>query len=216
MLVRTELLADEFYLLAHHDTTGRPLLPERVAGLGVAAGLLGELLLGGHVSVHDGTVLCAESVQPSDPLAIATLAAIRREVQLHTVREWLAFFGRRAVGDVARRLSGAGVLAWRASRLPLRSGCLAPIDPHSAAVIGAVLCTQLLRGESLDACTALLAGLVRATGLERDHVALWELRDRPQAHRRVDAVLAALPAPARELIGHTEAAIAAAITTHRV
>jgi hypothetical protein len=132
------------------------------------------------------------------------------------VRDWLQFLAQSATDSVARRLADSGLLAQRASRIPLRRGCLAPTESNNAAIISASLCTRLVRNEPLDDKTALLAGLARATGLERDHPGLWEVRDRPTAQEYLDSVLASLPPGGRQLISQTEAAIAAAITTHRV
>lgn len=41
----TGYLADDLYLIAHHERTGRPLLSPRAAGLGLAGALLAELVL---------------------------------------------------------------------------------------------------------------------------------------------------------------------------
>ncbi len=44
-LTGTGRLADDIYLLAHHEVSGRPFLQPRAAGLGLAGGLLAELVL---------------------------------------------------------------------------------------------------------------------------------------------------------------------------
>ena len=41
----TGLIADELYLMAHDDMTGRPFLQPRAIVLGLAGGLLAELML---------------------------------------------------------------------------------------------------------------------------------------------------------------------------
>src|SRR5207302_8432860 len=41
----TGLVADDLYLLAHDDRTGKPLLHPRPLGIGLAGGLLAELIL---------------------------------------------------------------------------------------------------------------------------------------------------------------------------
>ena len=46
------MLADQFYLIAHEDRTGRSRLHPRATGLGLAAGLVGELLLLDRVRVN--------------------------------------------------------------------------------------------------------------------------------------------------------------------
>jgi hypothetical protein len=43
----TGLVADDLWLLAHHEVTGRPYLHARQLGLGLAGGLLAELMMTG-------------------------------------------------------------------------------------------------------------------------------------------------------------------------
>lgn len=57
MVVReVERAADRLYLIGHDPATGRPRLGPRQLGLGLAAALVGELLIGGLVEVLDGVV----------------------------------------------------------------------------------------------------------------------------------------------------------------
>ena len=44
----TGRLADDLYLLAHHEITGKPHLQPRAVGLGLAGALLAELMLSGN------------------------------------------------------------------------------------------------------------------------------------------------------------------------
>jgi hypothetical protein len=216
MLVQTELLADQFYLLAHHEATGRALLPGRIDGLGTAAALLGELLLDGYIGVRDGEVFRFGDASPRDFLTSAVLARIDEEGQPLSLRTWLAFFGPQASTGVVARLRSEGVLVRRSSGRLRRHGRWAPIDPHVAALVGATLCTRLVRGDEPEERSVLLAGLARASGLEHDHPTLCELRFQPEARQRLDQLLAELPAERRVLLGAVEAAIAFAISARRV
>ena len=45
----TGRVADDLYLMAHHEVSGRPLLQPRALGTGLAAALLAELMLGGSI-----------------------------------------------------------------------------------------------------------------------------------------------------------------------
>ncbi|HEY5985743.1 MAG TPA: GPP34 family phosphoprotein, partial [Streptosporangiaceae bacterium] len=50
----TGRVADDVWLLAHHELTGKPYVAPRAVGLGVAGGLLAELLLSGYLGLtHD-------------------------------------------------------------------------------------------------------------------------------------------------------------------
>ena len=53
----TGRVADDLYLLAHHEVTGKPHLQPRAAGLGLAGGLLAELMLAGSISLHAGRIV---------------------------------------------------------------------------------------------------------------------------------------------------------------
>src|SRR5689334_16811132 len=47
----TGLVADDLYLMAHHELTGKPFLQPRPLGIGLAAALVAELMLVGSVRV---------------------------------------------------------------------------------------------------------------------------------------------------------------------
>ena len=54
----TGRLADDLYLMAHHEVTGKPFVQPRALGTGLAGGLLAELMLGASISLRpDGAVL---------------------------------------------------------------------------------------------------------------------------------------------------------------
>ena len=67
------MLADQFYLIAHEDRTGRSRLHPRATGLGLAAGLVGELLLLDRVRVNGGEVTVMSPDPPGD--AVSTNSA---------------------------------------------------------------------------------------------------------------------------------------------
>ena len=56
MVREVERVADRLYLVGHDPSTGRPRLGPRQLGLGLAAALVGELLIGGLAEVRDGVV----------------------------------------------------------------------------------------------------------------------------------------------------------------
>ena len=72
----TGLVADDLYLMAHHEITGKPYLQPRALGLGLAGGLLAELMLEGSISLrHDGIVV-ADRTPPGDGLARHVLSLV--------------------------------------------------------------------------------------------------------------------------------------------
>ena len=53
----TGLVADDLYLLAHDDRTGKPLLPPRPLGTGLAGALLAELMLARCIGLRSDTAV---------------------------------------------------------------------------------------------------------------------------------------------------------------
>src|SRR5260370_2762143 len=130
-LAGTGRLADDLYLMAHHEATGRLLLHPRAAGLGLAGALLAELALAGAIDIFGGQVAAAGPAPPEDGLARGVLGQVRGEHAQHPARDWLAFLARTAPADVACRLEQAGYLTPASPRWPWPGERWVPADPHS-------------------------------------------------------------------------------------
>lgn len=205
-------LADDFHLMSHDSVSGEPWLTGRVAGLGLAGALLGELAVDHRIDLSGGTVVVVDRRPPRDALTGRMLGMLQSE--RHPMRDWLAFFGRTAAEDVATRLAHLGVLTRRTSRRPWRDSRWVPIHPNSAALPAATLCTRLIRGEPLGEHNAILAGLTTATGL--DQRVFWEVRTvSASARHDVGAAVDGLDPFLRTLISHIEAAVGGVIASHR-
>ncbi len=87
----TGRVADELYLIGHHEVTGRVHLSPRAAGLGLAGALLVELVLAGGVTVEAGTVTSAGPGRADDALTAAVAGQIAGETPHRPVADWLAF-----------------------------------------------------------------------------------------------------------------------------
>ncbi|WP_326549445.1 GPP34 family phosphoprotein [Micromonospora sp. NBC_01813] len=185
---RSPLLADEFFLLAHDDVTGRPRLPAGPLGYGLAAALLADLVDAGALRVHDGRLWLAARHVPVDALGGWTLRWLGAEPAHRRVGTWLALLAPRAHGQVARRLTAAGVVRPRTVRRRLLATAVVhvPTDTNRAAWAWARLSVRLQRREPLPTFEARLGGLCLVTGLD-------------------DFVLAGLPAAARRHL-HRETA----------
>ena len=103
-LTGTGRLADDIYLLAHHEVSGRPSLQPRAIGLGLAGGLLAELVLAGAIGLASEGFAATDRVRPENGLTRAVQLQMLRERQRHCVRDWLTFLPQAAAADVARRL----------------------------------------------------------------------------------------------------------------
>ncbi|MEU8300187.1 GPP34 family phosphoprotein [Micromonospora sp. NPDC048909] len=202
------LIADEFFLIAHNDSRGKAKLHPAANGLGLAAGLLGELLLYGHVMVTDGLVTVLDRRPPADALAHTVLDQLVGEPQHQAVRTWLSFLAQTSVASVGERLARAGVLRRQETRRLLRTSVsYLPVDLNAVAWPATRLRALLDRPEPPSVPDALLLGLIVAAGLSRE--VLWSAG--PRAHHRLNVLIPALPAPLKELVAHTEAAVGAAV-----
>ncbi|MGH3189157.1 MAG: GOLPH3/VPS74 family protein [Streptosporangiaceae bacterium] len=131
-LAGTGLVADDLYLMAHHDLTGRPLLQPRPLGLGLAGGLLAELMLGGSTGLRHDSAVLAGRTWPADDAARRVRDQIAAEPEPRPLTEWLAYLARTAAPDVAARLERAGYLTRVRGWVPWRPGRLVPADPDWA------------------------------------------------------------------------------------
>jgi len=204
-LAGTGRIADDLWLIAHHEATGRLHLPRRATGVGMAGGLLAELLAVEvpAVTVHHGYVLplrdrsgtlTAMSARPDEPVAAHVLDAIVSEPTPLPARDWLLYLGKTAAASVAGRLERSGYVARRRWRL-------VPVNPDWSH------CALLRAHRALEQArtpapySALLAGLVLACGLE---FRFWS--GFPGAPvRPAGEATATLPGPLRELVAQVQA-----------
>jgi hypothetical protein len=107
----TGLVADDLYLLAHDDRTGRALLPPRPLGTGLAGALLAELMLARLIALRSDTaVMICYDAPTAAVQGHVLLALIAAEPGPLPVQAWLGYLGQTAVWDVAARLEHAGYL----------------------------------------------------------------------------------------------------------
>lgn len=210
-------LADEFYLIAHQDSTGRRRrLHSRAAGYGIAAALLAELHLYGNLTMDDHNVTVTSSSPPPDSLAHNILDHLIGEPAKRPVRDWLAFLGLTCVEDVAKRLTRQGVLEiMETKRLWGVNRTYVPAAINEAAWPHARITARLLHGASdrdveLDLPDQILTGLCFVTGLTRKM--LWG-DEQYSARQYAVRVIGDLPPPMRVLVTETEIAISKTAAT---
>jgi hypothetical protein len=210
-------LSDDLYSICFQEQTGRAVVTEAVAGLGLAGGLLAELVLGGHLLVHDGLLYPAAGVAPPNDLPLwEVLHAVAGQQQPLEVGTWLRFLAPEAVTDVRHRMRNAGLLARvRTRRLGVtgRDRYL-PADSNAAAWPAIRLANQLCARDPVPLPDAVLAGLVHACGLLK-HV-LWG-PEHAAGFGHADRLRRLLPAPVAAVVAHTEAAVGQhVLTRHRM
>jgi len=212
------LLADQLFFLAYSDRTGRSRLHPRATGLGLAAGLLAELMLARRIAVFDGGVHVVSREPPGDALTHDVLDLLLTQGRHRDLRTWLAFLGQDAADRVGGRLARADALT-EVRRRGLRrtqTVYLPSSDErrrNAAAWEPVRLAEVLLHRRAMTESDAVLTGLMAATGLTR-HV-LWD----PERHRPAVAWIAtvvdSLPDDLHELVTATEAAVGAAVAAGR-
>ena len=204
----TGRVADDLYLIAHDEVSGKPLVSSRAAGLGLAGGLLAELVLAGAVGVAGDWLVVTGRPPRGEALAGAVLGVVAGERAGLPVSDWLAYLGRTAVRDVAGRLAGAGYLAavrgWRGPRW-------VPTDPDCAFASLARLRSALSPSGPVSA-GVVTAGLADACGLGPRMASYL-----PQGHYRgLGPAVDLLDPGLRALVAHVRAAVDSAVLCHRI
>jgi Golgi phosphoprotein 3 (GPP34) len=206
------LLADEFFLTAH-DEDGKALLTERVLGLGLAAAVLGELILPHRLTIQNGLLRVVDRRPMDEPLGAWVLAQLLRDSGHANVRDWMSYLAKTAQDTVGRRLVHHGHVR-RLERQRLLRGTVVryqPVNIDQATWPRARLHHDLTGRAALPDHDVVLAGLILATGLDQ-HV-WWNLDHTGRQHlihltRRVSPAL-------RDLLAKAEAAVGEAVLSGR-
>jgi hypothetical protein len=214
---RGSVLADQYFLIAHQDRTGRSRLHPRATGLGLAAALLGELILEGRIGIADGDLVILDRHPPADSLTHDILDLLIAQQRHREVRTWLAFLSQDAEVRVGERLVRLGAVDLITRRRMLSTEVVympnSPEQRNAAAWAPARLANLLVRGIELSLTDRVLVGLVAATGLTR-HV-LYDFEMHRQAFQSLPSAVGALPGDLRDLIEFTEASVGSVLTVGR-
>ena len=207
----TGRLADDLWLLAHDDRTGKCRIGPRPLGLGLAGGLLCELLLAGQAGVTRDGLIIAGAKPPPDPRAHhgSLLRQITSEPVPLPVRDWIRFISQSSAREVTARLEQDGYLTVTRRRVPGLQDRRTPRNPDWAITpisrAGAALDPRRPAGPYAGA----LAGLAAASGLG------FRLDQYLRAGRTVQAAVASLTPPLRQVIDQTEITVSAAVHSPR-
>lgn len=209
-----ERLADELFLIAHDDYSGKPLTSGNLLDTALAGALLAELLFDRRITITRAQLFVADKRAWREPVTDRVLTEIVRRGDGHAVRSWLEFLAPRVREHVGERLVDAGAVRRTTSRgLSLRTTvCWPGLDPNRVARPRVRLNAMLERSERpLDVRFATLAGLVRAAGLIR---ALLPTNKTAVAERIVSARLL-LPTDLAEVLNAVDAVLGHAPLTAR-
>jgi hypothetical protein len=209
-LTGTGLVADDLYLMAHHEVTGRSYLHRRATGVGLAGALLAELVLVGSIRIWPEGIVRAGRAAPPDQLARAVLELVLSE--RHPVSDWLTFLARSAEQDVAQRLERQEYVTLAGSRRPWRADRWVPVDPDCAFAPLFRAQAALDPAKPVTVAGATLAGLAAACGLGSRLLPYG-----PKGARRcLDETVRQLAPDLRELIAKTQAATDSLLLSQRV
>jgi hypothetical protein len=207
----TGRVADDLYLMAHHETSGKPLIQARALGIGLAGGLLAELMLADSIIMRPDRTIGPGRGLPADDLTRQALGLMAGEPEPRPVREWLLFIGRSAASEVAYRLGRAGYLARSGRRVPWRAERWVPVDPDWAYTPLIRVRSALDPARPLPVHGAVLGGLAGACGLGYRLTSCV-----PRAGLSVEEAVGQLELGFQELIAQTSAAVGSALLAHRV
>jgi hypothetical protein len=207
-------LADDLYLAAHDSARGRCLLTSATLGLGLAAALLGELVLWRRLDLQDNLLTVLDDRPTADPATSAVLERVLRESRHRQIRDWISFLATGVATDlVERRLARAGLIQRVEKRGLLGTKVrFVPIDASTAGWPGTRIRIAATRGELLDSPDLVLTGLVLATGLDQHVLVTLDARERDHLY---DQLRRRMPAMLQHLVGHAEAAVGDAVMARR-
>lgn len=207
-------IADDFYLIALDERTGRPRLNAKAMSLGLSAALLCELVLADHIGVKSNRIELAARRPPlEDPVLLRMLDHIVAEPN-HPVPVWLAFFAQTAAEAVGERLVGRGYMRSETSRGLLRSKeSHVPTDLVALAWRSLRIAQVIAKRDVRTWEDLTLVGLLSATGLAA--LVLWNADPGDQENLRNIVGGLTEEASLLTLITQVEALIAAAVLAQR-
>jgi hypothetical protein len=209
-LTGTGLVADDLYLMAHHEVTGRPYLHRRAIGVGLAGALLAELVLAGSIGIRAERIAAAGRPAPPDELARTVFGLVLSE--RHPVSDWLSYLARSAGRDVAQRLERQEYLTLTEPQRPWGADRWVPIDADCAFAPLVRAQAALDPAKPVTVAGATLAGLAAACGLGSRLLPYG-----PKGARRcLDETVRQLAPDLRELIAKTQAATDRLLLSQRV
>jgi hypothetical protein len=200
-------LGDEFWLIAHHDYSGKPLRAGPVVGAGLAGAVLAELVMARQAVIAQGRVLVPQQTpRPADSVALMVAGEIARQPVAYPVRDWISHLVELVYEPVCQRLI-AGNLVEEVRGGPFGKRKYVPKDPAIGAS-PAVLLYYMIdivtdRPEDIDYQTATLAGLTLATRLDTEIVSA----DHATVRKGLRTMVELLPADILALLGAVQSVV---------
>lgn len=159
-------LADELFLIGHHEYTGKRHTGEEVFGLGLAAAVLIELGWSRAIVLEDGAVRRTAQTFSGDPVLDHVLGKIAgQEPAAHQASSWIDYLREDLYTLVAGRLMRAAVVEEQTSGMLVRQVRYVAVDPVVSStprsmMLGALRNPPPPTHPPADGRCAILAGLV--------------------------------------------------------
>jgi transcriptional regulator with XRE-family HTH domain len=164
-------IANEFYLITHDSRTGKPRLHQHALQVGLATGVMAELLVAQALQIDvDSTRLEVGPPDrvPAEPLAQEVFGLLKQEQ--HSLRTWLEFFAQTSIENVALRLERAGLVKPKVSRRVFKDVITwIPTQPNAGTDARDRLAHRLRQAQGptdLAPVDYALVGLIAATDFE--------------------------------------------------
>lgn len=209
-------IGDEFFLITHDGDTGRPRISRELAGAGLVAGLIAELVLEERARIDSGLVQLCGDTDTGEAASDFLARSLADQHADHPVRTWIQNLGEIGYELITRRLVERGTL--RRVQARRRLGLARGKDTFPAADKEAVepalwLNIVAVNPEQADTQRRTLAGLLVAAGGEG---LLPAARERPGMRSALSDLAAELPEDLQQLIrGFREAVLTLSISVRR-
>jgi hypothetical protein len=206
-------LADDLFLIALDERSGRSRLNAVALNLGLAGALLGELMLSGHIGLHESRFEVVPAMPPLTDAVLQRMIRHLRDEPQHPVSIWLSFFAQTAADDVAERVVRRGLLKTELRGLLRAKPSYVPTDPASLAW-RTFRVAQIIRRRDVQTWADLvLIGLILATGL--DDAVLWNGTPEDRANLRLIAASLGEDPTLNAVTTQVSALIAAGVLSQR-
>jgi hypothetical protein len=169
-------VADDLWLLSHHEQSGRPKIEAERVALGLSGAIVCELLIDGLVTVagEQHVFLCQDPSYARDEVAQWALTEMGRADGRIPLAQWVWHLRGEATPRVAERLARVGVVEYVKAGLLGGGRRAVAVNPNVAATPRVRLLHQLVTGQ-VDVPTLTLGALAVAIDLDavisRDAVA---------------------------------------------
>ncbi|MEV6154899.1 GPP34 family phosphoprotein [Nonomuraea sp. NPDC052129] len=207
-------LADDLlFVVWDTNHSGRPRLLPAIAGLVLAGGLLGELVLHGRIVIEGERLHVADARPVRKELLDRVLASLKRAPECTAVRIWLDGLAKSSIADVAERLRAAEFLKSEGRTFLLRKERYFHTDFARAMWPMTQVRSILIFGR--EARQQDLALIALADAAQMNTVVLEDPAERLQADLYRRHLLTTLEPSLAHLTGHVRAATGDAVLTYR-